>query len=96
MKEPATYRFRLYVAGDGPNSSLAIINLNALCAEHLPQQHEIEVVDVLRDYRRAVEDGVMLTPLLMKVSPGPVCKILGSLSNPDPLLQTLGLLRPVP
>ena len=90
MTTPAQFQFRLYVAGDGPNSTQALANLSALCQEHLPARHAIEVVDVLREQQRALADGVMLTPLLMKLSPAPVRRIVGTLSQREPLLQALG------
>jgi len=81
MTKPPHFRFRLYVAGEGPNSTRAIANLGALCREHLPERHEIEVVDVLCEQRRALADGVMMTPLLVKLSPAPIRKITGTLSR---------------
>ena len=94
MSRPAQFKFRLYVAGDGPNSAQAVANLNALCQECLPERHEIEVIDVLREQTRALADGVMLTPLLVKLSPAPVRKITGTLSLREPVLQALGLPAP--
>ena len=91
MSTPVSFKFRLYVAGDGPHSTQAIANLRALCGEHLPQRHEIEIVDVVHEQRRALADGVMLTPLLVKLSPAPIRKIAGSLSQRDSVLQALGL-----
>jgi circadian clock protein KaiB len=91
MNNPAHFKFRLYVAGDGPNSAQAMANLDALCREHLAERHEIEVVDVLREPERALADLVMLTPLLVKLSPAPIRKITGTLSQREPVLQALGL-----
>jgi circadian clock protein KaiB len=91
MSAPAHFKFRLYVAGDGPNSAQAMANLEAICREHLAERHEIEVVDVLREPQRALADLVMLTPLLVKLSPGPIRKIAGTLSQRGPVLQALGL-----
>ncbi len=91
MSAQIRFKFRLYVAGGGPNSTQAVANLRALCREHLPERHEIEIVDVLREQKRALADGVMLTPLLVKLSPGPVLKILGTLSKRELVLQALGL-----
>ena len=91
MTKPPSFKFRLYVAGDSPNSAKAIVNLRTLCHEILDNRHEIEVVDVLRDPRKALEDGVLLTPMLVKLSPGPVRKIVGSLQHREPILQALGL-----
>lgn len=91
MKRPVRFKFRLYVAGDGPNSTQAVANLRALCHEHLPERHEIEIVDVLREQERALADGVMLTPLLVKLSPKPIRKIIGTLGRRESLLQALDL-----
>ena len=91
MNKRAHFTFRLYVAGDGPNSAQAIANLNALCRELLAERHEIEVVDVLRDPQRALADGVLLTPMLLKLSPAPIRKIIGNLNQRNPILQALGV-----
>jgi circadian clock protein KaiB len=91
MKRPAYFKFRLYIAGEGPNSVEAIGNLTALCSEHLPERHEIEVVDVVKQRGRALADGVMLTPLLIKLSPAPVRKIVGTLSPGASVLLALGI-----
>lgn len=91
MSKPAHFKFRLYIAGEGPNSAQAMSNLDALCREHLPERHEIEVVDVLCEPKRALDDGVMLTPQLVKLSPAPIRKITGTLNPREPVLQALGL-----
>jgi circadian clock protein KaiB len=82
---------RLYIAGDAPNSVRAIANLTAICREHLLDRHNIEIVDVFREPTRALADGILLTPMLVKLSPLPVRRILGSLSQSQPVLHALGL-----
>lgn len=91
MSKRAEYKLRLYVAGDSTNSAQAVINLKAFCQQHLPERHEIEIVDVHREPKRALADGVFLTPTLVKLAPDPVRKIVGNLSQPQPVLQALGL-----
>jgi circadian clock protein KaiB len=91
VKRPAHFKFRLYIAGDGPNSTQAIANLKALCREHLPERHQIEIVDVFDEPMRTLTDGVLLTPMLVKLSPTPIRKIIGNLHQRDYLLQALGL-----
>jgi circadian clock protein KaiB len=91
MSDPSYFKFRLYVAGDGPNSMQAIANLKSLCREFLPDRHEIEMVDVLREPQRALDDQVLLTPMLLKISPAPIRKIIGTLSQPEVLRHALGL-----
>lgn len=91
MNRRGIFRFRLYVAGDAQNSSQAIANLTSLCRAYLPDRHEIEIVDVFRDPQRALADGIFMTPTLVKLMPSPVRRIVGNLSQAEPVLQALGL-----
>jgi circadian clock protein KaiB len=91
MTRPTMFRFRLYVAGNAPNSAQALANLTALCRMHLQDRHEIEVVDVFKDPQRALADGIFMTPMLIKLAPSPVQTIVGTLSLMQPVMQALGL-----
>jgi circadian clock protein KaiB len=86
MNKSISFKFRLYVAGEAANSTL-----RSLCREILDNRSEIEIVDVLREPKRALEDGVLLTPMLVKLYPAPIRKIIGNLSQREPILQALGL-----
>jgi circadian clock protein KaiB len=92
-REVATdlFKFRLYVAGDAQNSVQAVANLNALCRTHLPDRHEIEVVNVFQAPERALADGIFMTPALIKLAPLPIRRIVGTLSQTQPVLHALGL-----
>ncbi len=90
MNSGKTVKFRLYVAGDTPNSALARANLTALCQKYLLERHEIEIVDVFREPKRGLADGVFMTPTLLKIEPEPTRKIVGNLSQTAIVLQTLG------
>lgn len=87
------YRFRLYVAGDGINSVQAMANLTSLCRTHLQESSsiDIEIVDVFLEPMRALEDGVFMTPTLLKLTPAPTRKIVGTLSQIPSLLAALNL-----
>lgn len=91
MSKQIRFRFRLYVANDAPNSAQALANLTALCRTHLPDRHEIEVVDVFREPKRALADRVFMTPTLLRLAPSPVIRIVGTLSQTQPMRQALGL-----
>jgi circadian clock protein KaiB len=84
-------KFRLYVTGDSPNSVAAEFNLRMLCSEYCKDRYEIEIVDVVRYPDRALADGVLLTPLLVRLSPAPILKIAGRLNLFEPIRQALGL-----
>jgi circadian clock protein KaiB len=91
MTSQPVFKFRLYVAADALNSVQAIANLVAFCRENLTDRHEIEIVDVFREPRRALADGVLMTPTLIKLEPTPVRRIIGTLSQPATVSQALGL-----
>lgn len=92
MTPPATFRFRLYVAGNAQNAAQAVVNLGNLCREHLAGRHEIEVVDVYLEPQRALAESIFLTPTLIKLAPTPAPRrIVGNLSQKLPLMQALGL-----
>jgi circadian clock protein KaiB len=88
---PARFKFRLYVAGDAPNSAQALANLTALCRTYLPGRHEIDVVDVFREPKRALANGIFMTPTLVKLAPSPPQSIVGTLSQAQSVLLALGL-----
>jgi len=96
MSRQKMFRFRLYVAGDTQNSIQAVANLTVLCRANLPNQHQIEIVDVLREPMRALKDHIHMTPTLVKLAPSPVRTIVGTLSQTQPLLQALGLVTFAP
>ena len=81
----------LYITDSGPNSVRAIANLEAICEEHLKDNFRLEIVDVLEYPRRALADGVVVTPSLSKVSPLPAATVVGNLSDRSELLRALGI-----
>ncbi|HEX8251623.1 MAG TPA: circadian clock KaiB family protein [Thermoanaerobaculia bacterium] len=85
------YSFRLYIAGDAPNSLQAIANLAQLCQTHIPDRYELEIVDVLLEPKRALTESIFMTPTLVTDSPYPGHRIVGTLSHTEPILQILGL-----
>lgn len=91
MSQQSMFKFRLYVAGNTPNSSLAVANLDALCRAHLADRFGIEIVDVFLEPKRALADGILMTPTLLKLSPGPSQRIIGTLAKTQPVLLALGL-----
>ncbi|MEA3195869.1 MAG: circadian clock protein KaiB [Betaproteobacteria bacterium] len=92
MSKSAKFRFRLYIAGDAQNSAQAVANLTAFCKTYLENRHAIEVVNVFKEPKRALADGILMTPTLVKLAPTPAPqRIVGTLSQTQPVLQLLGL-----
>jgi circadian clock protein KaiB len=89
-REKDTLRLRLYVAGNAPNSVRAIANAVAICERHFAGGHELEIIDLLRHPRRAMADGVLVTPTLVRLTPLPVQRVIGNLSDTQQVLLALG------
>ena len=89
---PSKFRLTLYVAGDEPNSRLAIRHLNEICTGVLAKQCEIEVVDVYQFFQRALKDRVIVTPTLIVSTDNPVttATFYGTLHDRQILLNHLG------
>jgi circadian clock protein KaiB len=82
---------RLYIAAETPNSIRAIANLKVICREFCGDCCKVEVVDILKEPLRALGEGVLVTPTLIKLSPPPVQKIVGDLSEKFTVALALGL-----
>jgi len=80
---------RLYIAGNAPNSLRAITNLKTICDQHFASEFSLEIVDLLTHPERALADGIIVTPTLVKVSPLPVQRVIGTLSDTNQVVMTL-------
>ena len=81
-------KLRLYIAGSAPNSLRALANARAICDEHFKANHDLEIVDLLKNPERAAADGIIVTPTLLKLSK-PSGRLIGSLSDTAEVLQVL-------
>jgi circadian clock protein KaiB len=85
------YILRLYVAGSAPHSSRAIANLKSVCESRLTGRYELTVVDLYKQQERALEDQIVVVPTLVRQSPLPVRRVIGDLSQTDPVLAVLNI-----
>ncbi len=81
---------RLYIAGNAPNSLRAIANIRTVCDAHFAAVHELEIIDMLTAPARAMADGIIVTPTLIKLRPLPVQRVIGDLSDSRQVLSVLG------
>lgn len=86
-----TVRMTLFVAGGEANSRRAKENLTRLSEEELKDGYELDVVDVLDDFKAALVNHVMVTPTLIVAEPSPGVTILGDLRDTTRLRAALGL-----
>jgi circadian clock protein KaiB len=88
------WQLRLYIAGNTPKSTAALINLKKYCEQHLYDRYELEVIDLLLHPQLAAGDQILAIPTLVRKMPVPVRKIIGDLSNEEKVLVGLDL-RPI-
>jgi circadian clock protein KaiB len=88
-KAAGHFRFILFVAGQEPNSVLALQNLRILCQEHFPDRHTIEIVDVFHNMDAAIRHNILITPTLIKKAPDPTSTIFGNLNDTRAVMALL-------
>ena len=95
LKDPALrrakYILRLYVTGSSHRSLRAVYNLKKLCEEYLPDDYELEVIDIYKDPAAAREEQIIAAPTLVKKLPRPIRKFVGDMSNTQKILVGLDL-----
>jgi circadian clock protein KaiB len=88
---PMDWYLQLYVAGPTPLSVAAFRNLEQLCEAHLAGHYYIEVIDLMKNPKRAQEDQILAVPTLVRKLPRPIRKIIGNLSNSERIVVSLDL-----
>src|SRR5688500_2796050 len=82
---------RLYVEGNAPNSIEATRHLAALLPSCDPGAYVLEIIDCLTEPARSLEDGIIVTPTLLKMDPQPRATVIGSLGDRNDLRAAIGL-----
>lgn len=87
------YVLRLYVTGATARSRNAIVNINAICHEHLQGKYDLEVIDIHQKPALAKDEQIVAAPTLIKQLPLPLRRIIGDLSDRESVLFGLDLKR---
>jgi circadian clock protein KaiB len=82
---------KLFVAGDGPRSRQAVENIQAICDEYLGGKCHLTIVDLHQNPEAADKDNIVALPTLLKLSPPPMCRLIGALSVKSRVLAGLNL-----
>lgn len=86
--------FRVFVAGSSWRSRRTVRALHELCAAHGISRYDVDVIDVLDDPASAERDRVLALPMVMRVTPSPVVRVVGDLSDEQVAAEVLGLTEP--
>jgi hypothetical protein len=76
-------QLRLYVARSTPNSIRAEANLAAMLQslDNQPSQESLEIIDVFLQPRRAITDGIIVTPTLIGLNKTKRFVLMGDLAD---------------
>lgn len=86
-----TLVLQLYVSGMTPKSMEAIENIKRLCAEHLNDAFELEIVDIYKNPEMASEQHIVFSPSLIKRLPLPKKILIGTLADTGKVIKALGI-----
>lgn len=91
LQKKPQYHFCLFLAGNEPNSHQARENLQQLCADYFPDNHHIEIIDVLEHPQLALEKNIFITPALIVMAPQPPLVFYGNLKDTETILASFDL-----
>jgi circadian clock protein KaiB len=83
------WKVRLYIAGWTAASVEAVRNVKVIEAEYLPPGSTVEIIDLLQQPEAGRQDHVLAIPTVVRVSPAPVRRMIGSLSDLEKTLKVL-------
>lgn len=83
--------FYLYILGGQASSALAVRNLKKFCEEEIQANYEIFIIDILEEPYLSEESKILVTPTLIKESPGKSIRIVGDFSDVNRLMHILEL-----
>jgi circadian clock protein KaiB len=85
------YKLQLFVSGASPNSLKAIANFKRICEEHISGRYDLEIIDIYQQPLMAKQEQIIALPLMIKLSPSPVKRLIGDMSDTQKVLKGLGL-----
>jgi len=86
-----TYILRLFVTGILPNSVRAIVNIKAICEQHLKGRYELDIIDIYQQPSFSLSENIIAVPVLIKKFPLPEERVIGDLSDTKLVLKELNL-----
>jgi circadian clock protein KaiB len=88
-ESPQPCKLRLYITGMSPRSIKAIELLKVICNKYFQSTYELEVIDIYQQPQLCKQDQIMVAPTLIRLSPGPVHRLVGSIDDEKSILNLL-------
>lgn len=87
------WRFRLFLLGSQPKSTGSLANIRLILQNHLGENFSLEVFDLEKDPRPARENQILMIPTLLRVSPLPHVRLIGTFLDEGLVVAALDLPR---
>jgi len=91
IKDCEMYKFQLYILKDNTNSIRAIEEIRRIFENEFHNQYTLDIIDLFMYPEKAQENSIFATPTLIKVSPAPIRRIIGDMSDRNKVLNALSL-----
>jgi circadian clock protein KaiB len=85
------YALRLYITGQTPRPLQSVENLRALCDKYIPNQFDLEVVDIYQQPAMAAAGQIIAAPTLIKSMPLPLRRLVGDFSDQNRVILGLDI-----
>ena len=83
------YKLLLFIAGGEPNSMIASKNITKICKTYIPDNYELEVVDIFKNLKKAIEYDILITPTLIISDSKNKSVLVGNFYNYEKLLKAI-------
>jgi len=85
------YIFMLFISGNIILSNRAIKNCKSIFEKYLFNRHKLEIIDVGKNPQKAIEENIIMMPLLIRKFPKPELRIIGDMSDTNKDLNELDI-----
>ncbi len=86
---------KLFITGASPNSVRAINNIKNICEKYMKGKYVLDIIDIYQQPLLAQSEQVIALPLLIKLSPLPLKRLIGNMSDTEKVLKGLELTEPL-
>lgn len=85
------FELELYISGQTLRSRKAVAQLQSICRQLVPDDHDLSIIDVLEQPQVAEKMKIIATPTLIRRTPEPTQRIIGDFSDQETVINVLGL-----
>ena len=88
-KTDQKFVLELYVTNNSILDARAIFNCQSILDNQLKSKFTLNIIDIRKNPEKAIKEGIIATPLLIRKSPKPETRIVGDLSDMKAVINEL-------